>query len=153
MTPKRFTIICFVIAFAVLAGLLVSIPAYGEIPDPTTTPQIVATITPPMTSETPHIPTIAELTPAVLSAIVAALLSISFRYVPGARQWFEGFTSDQKQTFMFVVTVSVALIIGAINIARDGLTEATVLTLLITCYTALTANQTTYQFIKPSRGR
>lgn len=100
----------------------------------------------------PHVPTIAELTPALLSAIVAAIVSLVFRFVPGFAVWLdEHYSATGKQTFMLAVTLIVGAFIGAWNMVRDGVTEQGVILLLLTMYTALTSNQVTYSYIKPPK--
>jgi len=98
-----------------------------------------------------HLPSIAELTPALLSAISGALISLAFRYVPGARTWFDQLDGERKQLFMFVITAAVALLIGGIGLAREGVNEQSLITLGLSLYAALTTNQSTYQFIKTAR--
>ena len=95
-----------------------------------------------------HIPTVEELTPALLSAIVAAIISLLFRFVPALSTWLDQMSPTGKQTFMLVVTLIVAGAIGAWNFAHSGITEQSVLMLALTVYTALTSNQTTYSFVK-----
>jgi hypothetical protein len=96
-----------------------------------------------------HIPTIAELTPALLSAIVAAIISLLFRFVPALATWLDSKSPAGKQIFMLAITLLVAGFIGVWNFVRVGVSESSVLLLLLTIYTALTSNQTTYQFVKP----
>ena len=98
-----------------------------------------------------HLPTIAELTPALLSAISGALISLTFRYVPGARTWFDQLDGERKQLLMFVVTTAVALIIGGISLAQEGVSEESLITLGLSLYAALTSNQSMYQFIKTAK--
>ena len=98
-----------------------------------------------------HLPSIAELTPALLAAISGALISLIFRYVPGARAWFDQLDGERKQLLMFSVTAAVALIIGGIGLARDGVSEESLITLGLSLYAALTSNQSTYQFIKMTK--
>jgi uncharacterized membrane protein YfcA len=96
-----------------------------------------------------HIPTIAELTPALLSAIVAAIISLLFRFIPTLSTWLDQKSPNGKQTFMLIVTLLVAAFIGAWNFVRVGISEQSVLVLILTVYFALGSNQTTYQYIKP----
>lgn len=96
----------------------------------------------------PHIPTIVELTPALLAAIVGAIASLIFRYVPWFSDWLDEQSPTHKQTFMLVLTLFIGLTIGVWNFARAGVDEASVVTLALSIFGALTANQTTYQFVK-----
>ena len=95
-----------------------------------------------------HIPTIGELTPALLSAIAGAIVSLLFRFIPALATWLDRWSPSGKQTFMLIVTLLVAAGIGAWNFTRVGVSETSVLSLLLTLYFALTSNQTTYLFVK-----
>lgn len=89
-----------------------------------------------------------QLTPAVLAAAAAALLSLIFRYVPGAADWFQGLVPIYKQWFMLVLTLVFALAVTLWNIAAVGNAEDNVVKLLFALFAALTSNQVTYQYIK-----
>ncbi len=94
------------------------------------------------------IPTIEQLTPAMLSAIAGAIISLLFRFVPGLSDWYATLNSQTKQLFMLLIVVIVATIIGVYNYFQTGITWSSLLLLLFTLYTAATANQTTYRFIR-----
>ncbi len=94
------------------------------------------------------IPTADDLTPAMLSAVAAAVVSLVFRYVPGASDWFAGLEATRKQLFMLGVTGAIAAAIGLYTFAQSGFSVERLWGLLFTLYAALTANQVTYQFIK-----
>ena len=96
-------------------------------------------------------PTVDDLTPAMLSATVAAVLSLVFRYVPGAADWFNGLPVTHKQLFMLGVTSALAAAIGLYTFAQHGFSSGRLWCLLFTLYAALTANQVTYQFVKRAR--
>jgi hypothetical protein len=95
-----------------------------------------------------NIPTIDTLTPAMLAAIAGAVVSLIFQFVPGASDWFARLMPAQKQLFMLGVMLAVAIVISIYTFAQQGFTWSAMLTLLLTIYAALTANQVTYQFIK-----
>ena len=95
-----------------------------------------------------HIPTIAELTPALLSAIAGAIVSLLFRFIPALSALLDQWSPSGKQTFMLVITLLVAGFIGVWNFIQVGVSESSVLSLLLTIYFALTSNQTTYLFVK-----
>ncbi len=95
------------------------------------------------------VPTIRTLTPVMLSAIVGAVVSLVFRFVPGAKDWFDSLASEHKQLFMLGVTVAVSAVIAAYTYFQEGVTGDSFIGLLLTIYAALTSNQVTYQFIKP----
>jgi hypothetical protein len=97
------------------------------------------------------LPTINDLTPAMLSAAAAAVISLVFRFVPGAADWFNSLASTQKQLFMLGVTAAIALFIGLYTFAQDGFEASRLWSLLFTLYAALSANQVTYQFVKRTR--
>ena len=97
-----------------------------------------------------NLPTIDTLTPAMLSAIAGAVISLIFQFVPGASDWFARLTSVQKQLFMLGVTLAAAVVIACYTFAQHGFTWPAVLSLLVTIYAALTSNQVTYQFIRRS---
>lgn len=86
----------------------------------------------------------------MLAAAAASGLSLLFRFVPGAREWFDQLTPIQKQWCMFGLTTVIALAIGLWNMAANaqGVTCDTVARLLFAIFAALTSNQVTYQFIK-----
>jgi hypothetical protein len=94
------------------------------------------------------IPTIDTLTPAMLSAIAGAIISLAFQFVPGASDWFSGLPSTHKQLFMLGVTALVAVFIAANTYMQAGLSWSAFVGLVLTLYSALTTNQVTYQFIK-----
>ena len=89
-----------------------------------------------------------QLTPAVLAAAAASLLSLIFRYVPGASDWFQGLVPIYKQWFMLVLTLVFALAITLWNIAAVGSAEDNIVKLLFALFAALSSNQVTYQYIK-----
>jgi hypothetical protein len=84
----------------------------------------------------------------MLAAIAGAVISLIFQFVPGASDWFARLTPPQKQLFMLGITTVAALAIAGYTFAQQPFTWSAVLTLLLTIYAALTANQVTYQFIK-----
>lgn len=96
----------------------------------------------------PTIPTVQQLTPQVLAAIVSAVISLIFRFVPGALEWFDKKDSQQKQLFMLEVTLAVGAFIGVYNMAATGFSQETLLTLLVTIFYSLTSNFVTYNFTK-----
>lgn len=96
----------------------------------------------------PTIPMIEDLTPAMLSAIAGAILSLVFRYAPGAADWFAGLTPAQRQLFMLGVTSTIAILIGLYTFAQSGFNTSRLWSLLFTLYVALSSNQVTYQFVK-----
>ena len=89
-----------------------------------------------------------QLTPAVLAAAAASLLSLIFRYVPGASDWFQGLVPIYKQWFMLILTLVFALAITLWNIAAVGSAEDNIVKLLFALFAALSSNQVTYQYIK-----
>lgn len=89
-----------------------------------------------------------QLTPAVLAAAAASLLSLIFRYVPGASDWFQGLVPIYKQWFMLVLSLAFALAITLWNIAAVGSAEDNIVKLLFALFAALSSNQVTYQYIK-----
>ncbi len=95
-----------------------------------------------------NIPTIDTLTPAMLSAIAGAVISLIFQFVPGASDWFARLTPPQKQLFMLGVTSIVATVIAIFTFAQQGFAWSSLVTLVLVIYAALTSNQVTYQFIK-----
>ena len=95
-----------------------------------------------------HVPTLTELTPALLSAVVSAVVSLIFRFVPELEDWLNRQPPAAKQRFMLLVTLAIALLIGIYNMIQYGLTEQGVLLLALTIYFSLSSNQTTYMFIK-----
>jgi hypothetical protein len=126
--------ILFAVATALILTLVATAPAFGHAPDP---------------GPRPHLPTIAELTPALIAAITTGLLSLAFRFVPRLRLWFDEHTPETKQSFMLIATFVVGLILGMAAIARYGFSEEGLILLGVTIYAALSSNQVTYQFIKP----
>jgi len=126
----KFHHICFVMAGLAGAGFLMTTPAYSQSPLP-----------PPPYS-------INELTPALLAAAAAAGISLIFRYVPGACDWYATLPPVYKQWFMFGMSAMAALGIGLWNMSVNGFTQDAVVRLLFAIFTALTSNQATYQFIK-----
>ena len=110
--------------------------------------QQLITFTPAAAQLPPPPYTIDELTPAVIAAAAAAITALIFRYVPGAAGWFDTLQPVHKQWFMFGVTAFYGALIGIWNMAIDGITQESLLQLLITVFAALTSNQVTYQFIK-----
>jgi hypothetical protein len=123
--------ICFTLAGLAAASLLLTAPAYAD----------GSSLPPPPYS-------ISELTPVVLAAAAAAGLSLVFRYVPGARDWFASLQPVYKQWCMFGLTAIIALGIGLWNMAVNGFSQDAVVRLLFALFAALTFNQVTYQFIK-----
>ena len=95
-----------------------------------------------------NIPTIDTLTPAMLSAIAGAVISLIFQFVPGASDWFARLTPAQKQLFMLGATSAVAAAIAGYTFTQQGFTWSSLVTLMLVIYAALTSNQVTYQFIK-----
>ena len=104
-----------------------------------------------------NIPTIEQLTPAMLSAVAGAIISLVFRFVPGAKDWYDKLGAEQKQLYMLLIVVGVATLIGAYNYMQAAalgtahVTWSSLLYLLFTVYTAATANQVTYLFVKPAK--
>ncbi|HEY3289318.1 MAG TPA: hypothetical protein VGK87_04245 [Anaerolineae bacterium] len=89
-----------------------------------------------------------DLKPAMLSAAAAAGISLIFRYVPGARDWFGQLQPEYKQWCMFALAAVIAIAIGTWEMAANGFTQDALVRLLFTLFTALTSNQVTYQFIR-----
>lgn len=122
--------ICFALAGLGGVALLLTAPAYGQ-----------SAVPPP-----PY--RIDDLKPAMLTAAAAAGVSLIFRYVPGARDWFGQLQPEYKQWCMFALTAGIAVVIGAWDMAATGVTQDAVVRLLFALFTALTSNQVTYQFIR-----
>ncbi len=140
MKPHRILLIAALIAIAIL---LFTAPAFGQEPTPI---RIVLTPTPGQYPPPPY--SIDQLTPAVIAAAVASITALIFRYVPGASDWFSQLQPVHKQWFMFAVSSLFAIAIGLWNMAIDGFTPQSLVKLLFAIFAALSANQTTYQFIK-----
>lgn len=87
-------------------------------------------------------PTIQRLSPALLSAIVSGLLSFIFNVIGPARDWFDQFTTQQKQNAVAIVTVLVGAIIGAINFIYYGFNADSLIILALCVYTSVTSAQT-----------
>src|SRR5690242_14926575 len=100
-----FTIAAVLILILVAVVLNAPTPAFGQAPGP---------------RPRPHVPTIAELTPALIAAITTGLLSLAFRFVPRLRLWFDEHTPETKQSFMLIATLVVGLILGMVAIAKYG---------------------------------
>lgn len=105
-------------------------------------------MTPLDASTTIAVPTIQQLTPAVLAAIVSSVISLVFRFIPGALKWFDKMEPEQKQLFMLAVTFVVGAFIGLYNMAATGFSQDTLLVLLLTIFASFSSNQTTYSFTK-----
>jgi hypothetical protein len=129
MKVLRLTIIVTVLIGAALLGILAARPAYAQVSPAT-------------------MPTIDELTPAMLAAAVASVISLVFRFVPGARAWFDTLEGEHKQAFMLAVTFLVGCAIGAYNMAQTGFSLHALMILLATIFGAMSANQVTYQYVK-----
>lgn len=96
----------------------------------------------------PSIPTLQQLTPALLASIVSAVISLIFRFIPKAQAWFDTKEPEWKQLFMLAVTFLVGAFIGLYNMAATGFSQDSLMTLLFTILLSLTSNQTTYSFTK-----
>ena len=92
--------------------------------------------------------TVDQLTPAILAAAAAALLSLIMQYMPGAANWFSTLTPIYKQWLMLVLSLIFALAITLWNIAATGSAGDQWVKLLFAMFAALTSNQVTYQYIK-----
>jgi hypothetical protein len=89
-------------------------------------------------------------TPAVLAAILGAILSLFFSYFPKVRDWFAALVGDQKRLIMLVGLTVIALALYGLNcaawIAAEGLTcdQAGAVVLVNAWVAAIVANQTAY---------
>jgi hypothetical protein len=138
----KFARVCFIIAVLLLCALVgLIVPAFGQAPGPVGEPG-------PGPKDIARIPTIAELTPALIAAITSGLISLAFRFVPSLRTWFDQHTPETKQAFMLIATLVVGSMMGMAAIAKYGFTEEGLILLGLTIYAALSSNQVTYQFIK-----
>ena len=97
----------------------------------------------------PHLPTIGELTPALIAAVTSAVISLAFRFVPSLRTWFDAHSPDTKQAFMLVATLVVGAMLGTAALVKYGVSEEGLILLGLSIYAALSSNQVMYQFIKP----
>jgi hypothetical protein len=138
---KRTLIFLYVTAIALLVALFFVDIALG---------QEVALVTP--APDPLSVPTVDELTPAMLAAIVASVISLVFRFVPRARSWFDTLSGEGKQAFMLSVTFLTGCAIGTYNMAQTGYSSHALFVLLATIFAAASANQVTYQYIKIKRG-
>lgn len=94
-----------------------------------------------------------ELTPHFLAAIVGALLSLSFTYIPGWRVRYGGLTSEIKSLIMLgCLTVATIVLYFLVKFGVLVPTQpVNVWTFLWMLYLALTGNQITYK-ISPLPG-
>lgn len=95
-----------------------------------------------------QIPTIEQLTPSLVSLALSILLSLIFRYIPGALAWFDKMGPEQKQAFMGVGTTLIVAAVGIWNFAHTGLTEANAILLAFTWIASLQSNAMTFNFTK-----
>lgn len=95
---------------------------------------------------------------AFLSQIAGVLLSLAFSYVPGLREWYDGFDSPRKALFMagllfLAASVIFAAACGGIYATGISCTQDGALSLIKVFIAALIANQGAYAlFSKPFKG-
>jgi len=92
------------------------------------------------------------MTGQTLSAIAGVVISLAFSYIPGLRDWYNTFNSQQKQAGMALVLICVTLVVFGLSCANVvgavacdkggaiGLVEALIM--------AMIANQSMYSMSK-----
>lgn len=91
-----------------------------------------------------------ELTPALLAAVLAALLSLAGTYIPGLNTWLAGLATEVKQAIMGGLTILIGVVVyvlactPSIGFPYVLCPQGGVWELVGVIIAALTANQVTF---------